>query len=94
MDAAAAWVALDTEADRHPRGECGHVRDHADHAPCTRRERLQCGRDSVQSGLIQGAEALVDEDRLELRCALARERAQVCRQSQRKRQRRLEGLPT
>src|SRR5262249_48126754 len=69
-------------AHRHALGELADVGDDADHAAVVA-ERLEGGGDGVQAVGVEGAEALVEEDGVELRGAASGKSADVVSESER-----------
>ena len=86
-----AGVLADLEAHRDPLGQRAHVGDHADHPVAPGGQVLQGRRDHVEGGRVEGAEALVQHDRLQAGRA-GRHPGQLLGQGQRQGQRGLERL--
>src|ERR1022692_4578946 len=85
--------AADHEADRDALGQRGHVGDDPDHAVGVGGEPFQGGTDGFQRVLVQGAEALVEEHRIQVAHACG-ESDDLPGQREGQRQRGLERLAT
>ena len=91
VDRRCPWSLHDLVPHGHPLGELAYVGDDADH-PVVAAEGLERRGDRVERVGVERAEALVEEDRIELGRAAGRHRADLIGERERQGQRRLERL--